>query len=87
MAEGVRATMSGTYGVATTGVAGPEPQDGKPVGTVYIAVAGPEGTIVLSLRFSGSRARIREMTVVRALDLLRRVVAGLPTEQDPACTG
>lgn len=87
MAEGVRAAMSGTYGVATTGVAGPNPQDGKPVGTVYIAVAGPEGTIVLSLRFSGSRARIREMTVVRALDLLRRVVAGLPAEQDAACTG
>ncbi|WP_406287130.1 CinA family nicotinamide mononucleotide deamidase-related protein [Embleya sp. NBC_00896] len=87
MAEGVRRTMSGTYGVATTGVAGPDPQDGKPVGTVYIAVAGPEGTTVLSLRFSGSRDRIREMTVVRALDLLRCVVAGLPAEQDPSCTG
>ncbi|MFI1579451.1 CinA family nicotinamide mononucleotide deamidase-related protein [Embleya sp. NPDC020630] len=87
MAEGVRDVMSGTYGVATTGVAGPDPQDGKPVGTVYIAVAGPEGTIVLSLLFSGSRGRIREMTTVRALDLLRCVVAGLPTEQDPACTG
>ncbi|GCD96342.1 CinA family nicotinamide mononucleotide deamidase-related protein [Embleya hyalina] len=87
MAEGVRDVMSGTYGVATTGVAGPDPQDGKPVGTVYIAVAGPEGTIVLSLLFSGSRGRIREMTTVRALDLLRCVVAGLPAEQDPACTG
>ncbi len=85
MAEGVRSTMSGTYGVATTGVAGPDPQDGKPVGTVYIAVAGPEGTTVLSLLFSGSRSRIRELTVVRALDLLRRVVAGLPADPDSVC--
>ncbi|WP_406295949.1 CinA family nicotinamide mononucleotide deamidase-related protein [Embleya sp. NBC_00888] len=87
MAEGVRRLMSGTYGVATTGVAGPDPQDGKPVGTVHIAVAGPEGTTVLSLLFSGSRSRIREMTTVRVLDLLRCVVAGLPAEQDPSCTG
>lgn len=41
MAEGVRRLLGATYGVATTGVAGPDPQDGQPVGTVHLAVAGP----------------------------------------------
>src|SRR5664279_3178348 len=40
MARGVRLLMSSTYGLATTGVAGPDQVDGKPVGTVYVAVAG-----------------------------------------------
>ncbi|MFH0242086.1 CinA family protein [Streptomyces sp. HK10] len=42
MAAGVRRVLGADWGVATTGVAGPEPQDGKPVGMVYVAVAGPE---------------------------------------------
>ncbi|WP_435191633.1 nicotinamide-nucleotide amidohydrolase family protein [Streptomyces sp. bgisy126] len=43
MAAGVRARLGADWGIATTGVAGPEPQDGQPVGTVYVAVAGPGG--------------------------------------------
>ena len=39
MAEGVRARLGATYGLATTGVAGPEPSDGQPVGTAHIAVS------------------------------------------------
>ncbi|MCI0385361.1 CinA family protein [Streptomyces sp. CNQ085] len=42
MAAGVRSVLGTDWGVATTGVAGPEPQDGKPVGMVCVAVAGPE---------------------------------------------
>jgi nicotinamide-nucleotide amidase len=70
MAAGVRRLMGADYGLATTGVAGPEPQDGRPVGTVYTAVAGPEGTMVSSPRLSGDRATIRRMAVADALSLL-----------------
>lgn len=79
MATGVRERLSATYGLAVTGVAGPDPQDGHPVGTVHAAVAGPGGRVVvrspvLPVPGDGERARgpIRRMTVVHALDLLRR---------------
>lgn len=42
MAAGARQVLGADWGAATTGVAGPEPQGGRPVGTVYVAVAGPE---------------------------------------------
>jgi PncC family amidohydrolase len=70
MADGVRSRLSATVGVATTGVAGPDPQDGQPVGTVYIAVSTGGGTAVRSLGLSGGRQQIREATVERSLDLL-----------------
>ncbi|GAA2147893.1 CinA family protein [Kitasatospora kazusensis] len=70
MAEGVRRLLGATYGVATTGVAGPEPQDGQPVGTVHLAVAGPTGSLVASPLLSGCRATIREAAVAGALELL-----------------
>nr|WP_203643699.1 CinA family protein [Streptomyces sp. SID14478] len=43
MAAGVRDALGADWGIATTGVAGPEPQDGQPVGTVYVAAVGPDG--------------------------------------------
>ncbi|KJS57616.1 competence protein [Streptomyces rubellomurinus subsp. indigoferus] len=70
MAEGVRRLLGADYGLATTGVAGPEPQDGQPVGTVHLAVAGPGGTLVRSPRLSGGRATIRHGAVTAALELL-----------------
>lgn len=74
MAEGARRVCGTDWGVSTTGVAGPEPHDGKPVGTVYAGLAGPAGTEVLDLALRGSRAEIREETVDRVLDgLLRRL--------------
>jgi nicotinamide-nucleotide amidase len=70
MAEGVRRLMTADYGVATTGVAGPDPQDGHPVGTVHLAVAGPGGVSSSSLVLSQGRATIRRRTVEAALGLL-----------------
>lgn len=70
MAQGVRARLGAVWGLATTGVAGPDPQDGNPVGTVYTAVAGPGGTRVASLRLDGDRAAIRAATVTASLELL-----------------
>lgn len=67
MADGVRRMLGADVGVATTGVAGPEPQDGKPVGTVCIAVVTPEGTATREDVIPGDRARIRGATVDRAL--------------------
>jgi nicotinamide-nucleotide amidase len=83
MAQGVRERLGATYGLAVTGVAGPDPQDGKPVGTVHLAVAGPAGSRAVSPKLpvpaDGVRARpvVRRMTVVHALDLLRHEILGL----------
>jgi len=70
LARGVRDRCGADWGVATTGVAGPQPQDGKPVGTVHVAVAGPGDAAVASLSIDGNRARVRDGAVTAALDLL-----------------
>jgi nicotinamide-nucleotide amidase len=92
MAEGVRERLVADWGVATTGVAGPEPQDGQPVGTVFVAVAGPEGSQVAPLRLTGDRGRIRSESVTAALDLLaealrRSTVAGPGVRPDGTDSG
>ena len=70
MAIGVCRVLGSGVGVATTGVAGPEPQDGQPVGTVFVAVA-VEGLVeVRRLELDGTRAEIRDATVLAALSLL-----------------
>jgi nicotinamide-nucleotide amidase len=76
LAEGARERCGADWGVATTGVAGPEPQDGKPVGLVYVAVAGASGTQVRELRLDGNRAAIRTESVTRALFLLADCLQG-----------
>jgi PncC family amidohydrolase len=70
MADGVARRLGTTVGAATTGVAGPDPQDGQPVGTVYIAVSARGDTTVRSLALSGGRQQIRQATVERSLALL-----------------
>jgi nicotinamide-nucleotide amidase len=67
MADGVRRLLGATYGLSTTGVAGPDEQEGKPAGTVYVGVAGPAGVHQVALAFSGDRASIRTQTVAAAL--------------------
>jgi nicotinamide-nucleotide amidase len=86
MAAGVRDALAATWGIATTGVAGPDPQDGEPVGTVFIAVAGPDSRKTARLRLNGSRAEIRRESARTVLELLssqlRENVRGQGTEQN-----
>lgn len=79
MADGARSVLGARWGVATTGVAGPEPSEGKPVGTVHVAVSGRAGSgeevrAARALMLHGSRAQIREATAREAVDLLYRTV-------------
>jgi nicotinamide-nucleotide amidase len=72
MAIGVARRCEADWGVATTGVAGPDPQDGHPVGEVYVAAAHPAGgrVEVRALRLAGDRSAIREAAAAQVLDLL-----------------
>jgi len=62
--------------VATTGVAGPDLQEGKPVGTVFVGVAGPDGVTAVSMELAGDRHQIQDRACREALavlcDILRR---------------
>jgi nicotinamide-nucleotide amidase len=81
MAVAARDLFGATWAVSTTGVAGPDRQDDKPPGTVFVAVAGPAtgGTSpavhVEQLALAGSRQQIRDGTVVALLDLLAETLA------------
>jgi PncC family amidohydrolase len=70
MAEGARAALGATWAVSTTGVAGPEEQEGKPVGTVYVGVAGPDGSGVTALELVGDRRAVQERTCREAMSAL-----------------
>lgn len=83
MADRVRAVLavggrSADYGLATTGVAGPDPQDGKLPGTVFIALASGAGLTASPLHLSGDRAAIRDATVQAALALLAQELGLTP---------
>jgi len=78
LAAGARERCGADWGLATTGVAGPEPQDGKPVGLVYVAVAGPPGATVRELRLGGSRAEVRSASVIAVLQLLTDQLRAAP---------
>ncbi|WP_037913844.1 CinA family protein [Actinacidiphila yeochonensis] len=70
MAQGVRRRLRADWGLATTGVAGPDPQDGQPVGTVFVAVAGPDRSEVRELLLAGDRSVIRGGSAEAVLELL-----------------
>jgi nicotinamide-nucleotide amidase len=74
MAARARAVFASDWAVAATGVAGPDEQDGHPVGEVYVAVAGPEDVQVEQLSLVGDRSDIRSATVDHALAVLERTV-------------
>ena len=72
MAAGARTCLGASVGLSVTGVAGPDTQDGQPVGTVFVGLA--LGDVVIAERFSmpGDRERIRQFATINALDLLRK---------------
>jgi nicotinamide-nucleotide amidase len=78
MAEGARRVLGADVGLATTGVAGPSEQEGRPVGTVVVGLAlpgaEPEG---VELRMPGDRERVRQLATISALDVLRRRLSTL----------
>jgi len=70
MATGVRDLLGSDWAVSTTGVAGPDGQDGQPVGTVFVGLAGPDGVRAHRLALQGDRREIRAAAcreAVRAL--------------------
>lgn len=74
MAAGVRERLApADIGVATTGVAGPDPQHGHPPGEVWLGLSTESGELVERLDLSGGREAIRRATVAAALDLVLRV--------------
>lgn len=85
LAVGAAKVCGADWGLATTGVAGPDPQDGHPVGQVYVAVAGPapfggpagdRPVRVRELSLAGDRSVIRSQTVAAVLSLLRDWMEG-----------
>jgi nicotinamide-nucleotide amidase len=79
LAAGARRRCGADWGLATTGVAGPDPQDGIAVGTVYVAVDGPGGGEVRGLRLAGDRAAIRTESVTWVLRLFAERLAAAPS--------
>jgi nicotinamide-nucleotide amidase len=74
MARAVRERLGADLGIGITGVAGPEPLEGKPVGTVHIALDDERGPQAVSYTFAQSRAAIKRRAVTTALFLLRRAL-------------
>ncbi|WP_405902669.1 nicotinamide-nucleotide amidohydrolase family protein [Streptomyces sp. NBC_00656] len=88
MAAGVRRALGADWGAATTGVAGPDAQDGHPVGTVFVAVCGPcDAGKVTALRLNGGRADIRRESVRSVLELLSGELGGYASAQDTEHNG
>jgi nicotinamide-nucleotide amidase len=84
MADGVRRACAvdgvpASIGLSTTGVAGPDPQDGKPVGTVYVGVSTDTGTRVFDLTLGGPRNVLRRRVVSESLVQLKEVLTGTET--------
>lgn len=79
MAQGVRERLTvdgrpADVGISTTGVAGPDPQDGKPVGTVYVGVSLGSHVDVTALSLEGDREAIRRATVSESLAAAERLL-------------
>ena len=78
MAVAVRGLLGADVGVSTTGVAGPDPQEGKPVGLVYVGCADPRGVVAVEHQLAGDREAVRAAAVGAALGLVRDRLSGRP---------
>ncbi len=82
MAHAVREQMGADYGLGITGVVGPEKQDDKPVGTVHIAIEGPQGVVTgMGPGWRGNREDNKRFAVLAALNLLRLHLEGVKKGQ------
>ena len=79
MAEGARSVTGATYALSTTGVAGPDLQEGRPAGTVYVGIAGPGGSQAVELALAGDRGAVQDASCAHAVELLRARLAGEET--------
>ncbi|MCW2541769.1 MAG: damage-inducible protein CinA [Frankiales bacterium] len=88
LARGARERLGASWGIGVTGVAGPEPQGGQPVGTVFLALVGPNTAshagrggsqfsthAVAQLMLSGDRNTIRRQSVERIVELFLETLA------------
>jgi PncC family amidohydrolase len=72
MAEGARERSGATWTLAITGIAGPGGGTvDKPVGTVWLALCGPRGTVTRLAKYRGDRGQVRMQSAFGALQLLR----------------
>jgi PncC family amidohydrolase len=83
MAGGCRDATGATYALSTTGVAGPDSQEGKPVGTVFVGVASPHGVSSWSMELVGDRHQVQDRACREALSALCGMVGKTPGEQPP----
>lgn len=78
MADGIRERTGATYALSTTGVAGPDTQEGRPVGTVFVGLSGPSETRSAVFTLVGGRSEVQVGACAEALDML---VAHLRVEE------
>ncbi|MCU4183724.1 competence/damage-inducible protein A [Acidiferrimicrobium sp. IK] len=87
MAAGAARVLGADVGLAVTGVAGPDEQEGQPVGTVWVGSWLEGSTAAARLSLPGGRPEVRALTVISALDHLRRRLLGLPADQPRPTAG
>ena len=79
MALGAQRTLNASVGLALTGVAGPDEQDGQPVGTLCVGVAFPDGRTFSNIsQLPGQRDQMRQFSVINALSFLRKLLLAEP---------
>jgi nicotinamide-nucleotide amidase len=87
MAEGVRRRLghgvdAASWGLSTTGVAGPGPQDGQAAGTVFVGLATEGRSFARKLQLHGDRDDVRRQTVATAIRLLLEAIEAEPADEE-----